>query len=151
MMIWGCFIKAGFGHTCLCEGCMKQVTYQVEVILEENFLHSVLTVVFTNYEVCIFQQDNDPYHTARSIKVWMRTTRSRPCHGQPNLQTKPHWKPMTRRKMDSHMRSNNAKMLSFLHQEWHNVSKQQCERLMGESYDWKSMVISKVKHWHCVV
>ncbi len=54
VMIWGCFIKAGFGHICLCERCVKQVTYQVEVILEENFLHSVLTVVFTNYEVCIF-------------------------------------------------------------------------------------------------
>ncbi len=48
------------------------------------------------------------------------------------------------RKMDSHMRSNNAKMLKFLHQEWHNVSKQQCERLMGESYDWKSGLFQRL-------
>ncbi len=46
--------------------------------------------------------------------------------------------------MDSHMRSNNAKMLKFLHQEWHNVSKQQCERLMGESYDWKSGLFQRL-------
>ncbi len=40
--------------------------------------------------IVFFQQDNAPCHTARSRCGW-RTTRSRPCHGQPNLQT---WTPL---------------------------------------------------------
>jgi hypothetical protein len=47
---------------------MIQATYKV--VLEENLLPSTLTM-FPNSEDCIFQWDNAPCHTARSIKVWM--------------------------------------------------------------------------------
>lgn len=68
VMNWGCFIKAGIRHICLCEWCMNQAIYQV--VMEENLLPSALTL-FPNSEDCFFQQDNASCHTAMAIKVWM--------------------------------------------------------------------------------
>ncbi len=45
---------------------MNQATNKV--VLEENLLPSALTM-FPNSDDCFFQQDNTPYHTARSINV----------------------------------------------------------------------------------
>lgn len=70
--------------------------------------------------------------TVTSIKVWMRTTRSRPCHGQPNLQTWPLknlWN-VIKRKIGVHKSSNRAELLEFLCQEWHKVTQQHCEGLV---------------------
>lgn len=41
-----------------------------KIVLEENLFPSALTM-FPNSEVWVFQQDSAPYHTARSIKMWM--------------------------------------------------------------------------------
>uniref|UniRef100_A0A3Q1FP19 Tc1-like transposase DDE domain-containing protein n=1 Tax=Acanthochromis polyacanthus TaxID=80966 RepID=A0A3Q1FP19_9TELE len=55
--IWGCFSMGGKGQMQSCERPMNQVMYRAT--LENSRLPS------------IFQQNNAPCHTARSVKVWM--------------------------------------------------------------------------------
>ena len=44
-------------------------------------------------------------------------------------------------KMDGHKPSNKAELLQFLHQEWHKVTQQQCERLVESMPRRKKAVI----------
>ena len=82
VMIWGCFSKAGIGKICLCEGHMNQDTYKV--FLEENVLPSSLTLFPSSWTMLHATQPG------QSTFGW-RTTISRLCHGQANLQT---WNPL---------------------------------------------------------
>ena len=93
---------------------MNQATHKV--ILEEKLLPSALTM-FPNSEDCFFQQDNAPWHTARSIKVWMKDhqikTLSWPAQS-PDLNPIENLCNVMKRKMDGHKPSNNAELLEFL-------------------------------------
>ncbi|KAL0871405.1 hypothetical protein ABMA27_005136 [Loxostege sticticalis] len=64
--IWGCFSGHGVGPVKLIEGNMDQ--FQYKNILEETMLpyaEGVLPVIWT------FQHDNDPKHTARTVKEFL--------------------------------------------------------------------------------
>lgn len=61
--VWGCFCSTGVGRLHLIQGIMDQEQYLD--ILEEPMLHSA-DVLFGR-ENWIFQQDNDPKHTAKRV------------------------------------------------------------------------------------
>lgn len=67
-MIWGCFSLSGTGQMQLCEGWMNQVMYRTTL---ENSLLPSAGKLFPASNDWIFQQDNAPCHTARSVKAWM--------------------------------------------------------------------------------
>lgn len=130
VMIGACFSKAGIGQICLCEEQMNQALYKV--ILEENLISFALTI-FPNSEDWFFQQDNAPYHTARSIKVWMDDhqikTLSWPAQSPAQNPIENLWN-LIKRRMDGHKPSNKAELLEVLRQEWHNVTQQPCKTLV---------------------
>lgn len=66
IMIWGCFSAKGVGNISLIDGRMNAANYQS--ILENNLTTSVEKLELPGD--WIFQQDNDPKHTARSTKKW---------------------------------------------------------------------------------
>lgn len=66
--VWGCFSALGVGDLHLIDGIMDK--HQYKSILENQMLPSVRRLY--RGENYIFQQDNDPKHTAKTTKTWMR-------------------------------------------------------------------------------
>ena len=68
IMLWGCFSAAGTGRLVAIEGKMNAAKYRD--ILEENLFQSALDLRLGRRFT--FQQDNDPKHTAKITKEWLR-------------------------------------------------------------------------------
>ncbi|KAK3554572.1 hypothetical protein QTP70_025523 [Hemibagrus guttatus] len=68
IMLWGCFSAAGTGRLVRMERKMNAAMYRD--ILDENLLQSILDLRLGRR--FIFQQDNDPKHTAKITKEWPR-------------------------------------------------------------------------------
>ena len=67
IMVWGCFSAKGVGKISVIGGKMNARMYKQ--ILPENLISSVESLELpSDY---IFQQDNDPKHTAKSTKKWL--------------------------------------------------------------------------------
>uniref|UniRef100_A0A8C7T1N2 Transposase Tc1-like domain-containing protein n=1 Tax=Oncorhynchus mykiss TaxID=8022 RepID=A0A8C7T1N2_ONCMY len=68
IILWGCFSAKGTGRLHRIEGRMDGVMYHE--ILANNLLPSVRALKMGRGRV--FQHDNDPKHTARATKEWLR-------------------------------------------------------------------------------
>lgn len=67
-MIWGCMTAKGVGNLAVIPTTMTQVVYRQ--ILEDNLKMSATKLRMGRR--FIFQQDNDPKHTAKSVKEWFK-------------------------------------------------------------------------------
>ena len=77
-MIWGYFSAKGVGKISVIDGKMNAQMYKQ--ILQENLMSSVESLELpSDY---IFQQDNDPKHTAKSTKKWLSENNLMFCNGQ---------------------------------------------------------------------
>uniref|UniRef100_A0AAX7T1U1 Tc1-like transposase DDE domain-containing protein n=1 Tax=Astatotilapia calliptera TaxID=8154 RepID=A0AAX7T1U1_ASTCA len=68
IMLWGCFSAKGTGRLIRVKDRMNGAMYRE--ILSQNLLLSVRTLKMKRGWV--FQHDNDPKHTARATKEWLR-------------------------------------------------------------------------------
>ncbi|KAK3512401.1 hypothetical protein QTP70_008741 [Hemibagrus guttatus] len=68
IMLWGCFSAAGTGRLVRMEGKMNAAMYRD--ILDEDLLQNVLDLRLGRR--FILQQDNNPKHTAKITKEWLR-------------------------------------------------------------------------------
>uniref|UniRef100_A0AAQ4PE92 Tc1-like transposase DDE domain-containing protein n=1 Tax=Gasterosteus aculeatus aculeatus TaxID=481459 RepID=A0AAQ4PE92_GASAC len=68
IMLWGCFSAGGIGRLVRIEGTINAAMYRD--LLNENMLQSALDLRLGRR--FIFQQDNDPKHTAKITKEWLR-------------------------------------------------------------------------------
>ena len=64
-MVWGCITSKGAGYLCKIDGNMDQTLYK-EII--EGELQQTIDWYHLDEARIIFQHDNDPKHTANSIK-----------------------------------------------------------------------------------
>jgi transposase len=69
VMVWSCITSKGPGYLCKIDGNMDQHVYRE--ILETHMLNSLQYYHF-NHRKVIFQHDNDPKHTAKSIVQWLK-------------------------------------------------------------------------------
>ena len=67
VLVWGCMSAAGVGNLASIDGNMDQHIYLD--ILKNNLEESAHKLGLTGS--FIFQQDNDPKHTAKCIKEWL--------------------------------------------------------------------------------
>uniref|UniRef100_A0A8C4T4L8 Tc1-like transposase DDE domain-containing protein n=1 Tax=Erpetoichthys calabaricus TaxID=27687 RepID=A0A8C4T4L8_ERPCA len=67
-MLWGCFSVAGTERLVRIKGKMTAAMYRD--ILDENLVQSALDLRLGRR--FIFQQDNDPKHTAKISKEWLQ-------------------------------------------------------------------------------
>lgn len=67
VMVWGAMAAAGVGNLVFVEGIMDHRQYLT--ILQQNLLPSIEKLNLGDQ--WIFQQDNDPKHTARIVKEWI--------------------------------------------------------------------------------
>lgn len=68
-MVWGCISKDGVGPLLRIDGIMRKEQYLS--ILQQN-LPDVVEKMGLAAEKVIFQQDNDPKHTAHLVKDWLK-------------------------------------------------------------------------------
>ena len=68
-MMWGCMTWDGVGMACRIDGEMDANLYVQ--ILEDELQQTLVDYEFTPEDI-IFQQDNDPKHTSRKAKEWLR-------------------------------------------------------------------------------
>lgn len=79
VMVWGCFSWAGVGALVKIDGIMTADSY-ID-ILRENLEVSLVKTGLENKFV--FQQDNDPKHTAKKSKAFFRSCRIKPMEWPP--------------------------------------------------------------------
>ncbi|KAK1792084.1 hypothetical protein P4O66_001858 [Electrophorus voltai] len=68
IMLWGCFSAKGPSHLVHIHGKMDSTAY-LEILAK--ILHSSIMDLKTGHHL-IFQQDNDPKHTAKKTKAWFK-------------------------------------------------------------------------------
>jgi hypothetical protein len=71
VMVWGCFIRKGVGKLYVLDRIMDRHYYRD--ILEQNLLPSIDH--FQLGQACIFMHDNDPKHTSKLVKEWLKKKR----------------------------------------------------------------------------
>ena len=69
VMMWGCMTAKGIGFAAKIDNTMDQHLYKQ--ILEED-LKATIEYYNLDEKKVIFQHDNDPKHTAKSVKEWLR-------------------------------------------------------------------------------
>ena len=126
----GVFFSCRTGRLVAIEGKMNAAKYRD--ILEENLFQSALDLRLGRRFT--FQQDNDPKHTAKITKEWLRnnsvTILDWPSQS-PDLNPIEHlWRDL---KMAVHQRSpsNLTELERICKEEWQRIPKSRCEKLVA--------------------
>ena len=127
IMCWAAFTAAGPGPIHRVEGIMEQTQYR-------NILQNVLLPF--GEEVgggWIFQQDNDPKHTARSVKAWMEEMHLPVMEWpsqSPDLNPIEHLWQAVDKKVKAAAPRNLNDLERVLRQAWSEIPVSRCERLV---------------------
>ncbi|KAG2462375.1 TC1A transposase, partial [Polypterus senegalus] len=130
IMLWGCFSAAGTGRLVRIKGKMTAAMYRD--ILHENLLQSALDLRLGRW--FIFQQDNDPKHTAKISKEWLQDNSVNVLEWlsqSPDLNPIEYlWRDL---KMVVHRRfpSNLMELERCCKEEWAKLSKDRCAKLVA--------------------
>ncbi|KAG2465685.1 TCB1 transposase, partial [Polypterus senegalus] len=130
IMLWGCFSVAETGRLVKIKGKMTAAMYRD--ILDENLLQSALELRLGRW--FIFQQDNDPKHTAKISKEWIQDNFVNVLEWpsqSPNLNPIEHlWRDL---KMAVHRRflSNLMELERCCKEEWAKLAKDRCAKLVA--------------------
>ncbi|CAJ0964423.1 unnamed protein product [Ranitomeya imitator] len=92
IMLWGCFSAKGPGHLVRIHGKMDSTAYLE--ILAKNLRSSIKDLKMGRH--FIFQQDNDPKHTAKKTKAWFKRQKIKVLQW-------PTWKELTSGDFNIHM------------------------------------------------
>uniref|UniRef100_A0A8C4STV7 Transposase n=1 Tax=Erpetoichthys calabaricus TaxID=27687 RepID=A0A8C4STV7_ERPCA len=128
IMLWGCFSAAGTGRLVRIKGKMTAAMYRD--ILDENLLQSALDLRLGRRS--IFQQDNNPKHTAKISKEWLQDNSVNVLEWpsqSPDLNPIEHlWRDL---KMAVHRRfpSNLMELERCCKEEWAKLAKDRCAKL----------------------
>ncbi|KAG2462973.1 TC1A transposase, partial [Polypterus senegalus] len=130
IMLWGCFSAAGTGRLVRIKRKMTAAMYRD--ILDENLLQSALDLRLGRR--FIFQQDNDPKHTAKITKEWLQDNSVNVLEWRsqsPGLNLIEHlWRNL---KMAEHRRfpSNLMELERCCKEEWAKLAKDRCAKLVA--------------------
>lgn len=129
VMVWGCMAASGVGKLIFIDGKMDQFLYKR--ILQENLLSSARQL---NMEAdFVFQQDNDPKHTAKSVKKWLSENIENVLNWpsqSPDINPIEHlWDHLDRKKCKKNPKSI-AALKTILQDEWKEISAEVTKKLV---------------------
>jgi len=146
IMVWGCFAWSGLGNLVDINGIMTADVYIN--ILNENLEESLLKVGLE--DDFIFQQDNDPKHTAGKTTAFFRSSRIRlldwPAQS-PDLNPIENLWSILDQKVDKGDVTNKAKLLEALKRAWENIDQQHIQNLI-ESMPRRLQAVIQAKGGH---
>ena len=129
VMVWGAIAASGVGRMVFIDGVMDQ--HQYKRILEDNLKDSVDGLGLG--QSWIFQQDNDPKHTARSVKEWLLYHAPRQLNSppqSPDLNPIEHcWDILKRKVATKHVRSRDELKIA-LEEAWKEISPDETRNLV---------------------
>lgn len=141
--VWGCMTAAGVGKLEFIDGIMDQYVYKG--ILERNLMTSAQEFGIENDFV--FQQDNDPKHTARRVKEWLNENIPNvlgwPAQS-PDLNPIEHLWEHLDRKIHEKTISNLKDLKSTIQTEWNNIPASVTKKLV-ESMPRRLQAVRKSK------
>ncbi|KAG2461018.1 TCB1 transposase, partial [Polypterus senegalus] len=134
VMFWGCFAASG-------TGCLESVQVRIKGkmtaamyrdILDENLLQSALDLRLERR--FIFQQDNDPKHTAKISKEWLHDNSVNVLEWpsqSPDLNPIEHlWRDL-KMAVHRHLPSNLMELKRCCKEEWAKLAKDRCAKLVA--------------------
>ena len=129
LMVWGAMSSGGVGNLVLVEGIMKKEDY--EKILQENVKGSAKKLKMKQF---VFMQDNDPKHTAHTIRDWFAKNKIKKLEWpaqSPDLNPIEHiWDELERR-LKGRNPKNKKELWAMMKQEWEGIGKDVTEKLVG--------------------
>lgn len=132
IMIWGCMTSNGVGHMCKITGTMDQYLYRS--ILEDEFMQ---TIGWHDLDVnkVIFQQDNDPKHTALSVQQWLNQQAFQVLQWppqSPDLNPIEHLWAILKRRLNQYEEPPKGllELWERVQVEWDRIDEQTCRRLI---------------------
>ena len=131
-MMWGCMTWDGVGMACKIDGKMDANLYVQ--ILEDELQQTLVDYGFTPEDI-MFQQDNDPKHTGRKAKEWLRG------HGfevmvwpgqSPDLNPIEHLWFLLKRRLAEYPEPPKGRLELWerIQEEWYKIEVEECQRLI---------------------
>ncbi|CAF3239743.1 unnamed protein product [Rotaria socialis] len=128
VMVWGCMSGSGVGNLVLIEGIMYKEQY--EKILNENIKKSAKKLKLRSF---LFQQVNDPKHTAGTISQWFvnnRIDKLKWPPQSPDLNPIEHiWDELERR-LKPHSPKNKNELWNIMQKEWNGIGREVTSKLV---------------------
>lgn len=129
VMVWGCMAASGVGNLQFIESTMDKRAYLD--ILKTNLKQSAAKLGLGNSY--LFQQDNDPKHTADIVKLWLlynvpKQLRTPPQ--SPDLNPIEHLWDLLERKIRQHAITSKTMLKEVLQAEWEKISREETMKLV---------------------
>jgi hypothetical protein len=131
VMVWGCITPYGVGRLCRIDGLMNSTKYIS--ILQEGYL-GTLQDLQAGQQDFILQGDNDPKHTSKATKAWLKENHIQTLDWPPsspdmniieNL-----WAYLDDRiRAHPNKLSNSTELWKVLQEEWKNISPEYVKKL----------------------
>ncbi|GFU76004.1 transposable element Tc1 transposase [Trichonephila clavipes] len=129
VMVWGCMATSGVGKLVFIDGIMHNIAYLN--ILQNNLKESADNLgLGSNF---IFQQDNDPKHTAFVVEEWLLYH----CRNQlnilpqsPDLNVIDHLWSHLERSVQKHQITSKEQLKTVLQEEWLNIAPETTRHLV---------------------
>jgi len=133
IMMWGCMTAKGVGYACKIDNILDQHLYKE--ILEDDLMK---TIEFYDLEPdkIIFQHDNDPKHTAKTVKEWLGAQEFKvmiwPAQS-PDLNPIEHLWAHVKRKLNQYNKPAKGinELWERIQEVWNNIDAQTCSNLIN--------------------